>query len=235
MPPRVLVFIPTYNERENISALIKEVLGRGIPGLGVLVVDDSSPDGTAAIVEELAKTQTGLSLLRRSGPPGRGWAGREGFLHALEHGAEFLVEMDGDFSHRPDQIPRLLEAMKACDVAVGSRLIAGGSDADRGWARRWLTQAANAFVRSLLGLPVRDPNSGFRCFSRKALAALDPGSLGSRGPSILHETLFRAAAAGLRIREVPIDFRDRREGSSKLNLGRLLAGWLWILRLRLGR
>jgi dolichol-phosphate mannosyltransferase len=121
--------------------------------------------------------------------------------------------------------------MADCDLAIGSRMAPGGSDFDRpGW-RRWITRAANFYARTLLRLPVGDTNSGFRCFRREALAAIDPASLRSRGPSILHETLFRALRAGLRVKEVPIEFVDRKRGSSKLDLGRLLAGYFWILRL----
>ncbi len=231
--PGVLVMIPTFNERGNIAPLIDAILALGIPGLGVVVVDDESPDGTGELVAELARTRPGLSLLRRPPPAGRGLAGRDGFLYALEHGASFLIEMDGDFSHQPRDIPKLLEAMNACDLAIGSRLAPGGSDRDRPAVRRCLTLLANAYARGLLGLPVSDANSGFRCFSRKALAAVEPATLRSKGPAIIHESLFRAARAGLRLREVPIDFTDRRSGSSKLGLRRLAAGWLTILRLRL--
>src|SRR5262249_32018503 len=155
-----------------------------------------SPDGTAAAVDRLRFRYPKLSLLRRQGPAGRGLAGRDGFIRALESQANFIVEMDGDLSHQPKHIPALLAAMKDCDMALGSRLAAGGSDSDRPFWRRWLTGAANFYSRSLLGLPVADTNSGFRCFSRAALEKIDPPSLKSKGPSIVHETLFRAISAG---------------------------------------
>lgn len=225
--------IPTFNEAGNISPLLEAVFALGVPGLEVLVVDDESPDGTAGLVEELSKKRPGVHLLRRAPPAGRGLAGRDGFLYALELGASYLIEMDGDFSHQPRHIPALLAAMESCDMAVGSRLAPSGSDADRPAARRWLTLLANAYARSLLRLPVADTNSGFRCFSRKALEALNPSTLRSRGPSIIHESLLRAVQAGLRLKEVPIEFVDRKEGNSKLGLVQLAASYLWILKLRL--
>jgi|CXWL01.1.fsa_nt_gi dolichol-phosphate mannosyltransferase len=233
LTPRVLVMIPTFNERGNIEPLIDAVFALGVPSLEILVVDDESPDGTADLVAQSARTRPGLRLLRRPPPAGRGRAGRDGFLYALEHKADFLIEMDGDFSHQPRHIPALLSAMTSCDIAIGSRLTSGGSDARRPMLRRWLTVAANAYARRLLKLPVHDTNSGFRCFSRKALLAVEPSTLRSCGPSILHESLYRAVRAGLRLREVPIDFTERKEGDSKLGPALLAEGWLAILRLRL--
>jgi dolichol-phosphate mannosyltransferase len=228
---KTLVMIPTYNEADNIAALIAAILGLGLDGLEVVVVDDQSPDGTAGIVEGIAGRDRRVKLLSRAGPAGRGWAGRDGFLYGLEGGAHFLVEMDGDFSHQPKHIPALLAAMSDCDLAIGSRLVPGGSDWDRPIFRRWLTLAANAYARLLLRLPVGDTNSGFRCFSRRALEAVRPATLRSRGPAILHETLYRARRAGLRFKEVPIEFIDRKKGDSKLDLSRLAAGYLTVLKI----
>ena len=233
LTPKVLVMIPTFNERGNIAPLVDDILALSIPGLEILVVDDESPDGTGELVTDLARTRPALSLLRRPPPAGRGLAGRDGFLYALKHGASHLVEMDGDLSHQPRYIPALLAAMVSCDVAVGSRLAPGGRDAERPASRRWLTVIAGAYARLLLGVPVADPNSGFRCFSRKALEAIEPATLRSKGPAIIHETLYRATRAGLRLHEVPIDFTDRKTGASKLGLRRLATGWLAILKLRL--
>lgn len=231
--PRVLVLLPTYNEAANVEALVEELLSLKVPGLAVLVVDDMSPDGTGERVRALSARRPEVRLLERGGPRGRGHAGREGFLAALESGAALVVEMDADFSHRPQDLPALLAAMEECDVAIGSRLVAGGSDVDRGWGRRALTLCANAYARLMLGLRVGDVNSGYRCFSREALEAVRPATLRSSGPSILHETLFRAARAGLRAREVPIAFIDRKRGSSKLDWRKLASGYWWVLKLRL--
>ncbi len=229
----ILVLIPTFNEAENIEALVKDLLALGIPDLEVLVVDDSSPDGTGEIVERMARETKGVRLMKRLAPHGRGLAGRDGFLEALRLGASAVVEMDGDYSHQPRHVPKLLEALGAADMALGSRAAPGGSDRDRPLARRWLTVAANAFARTVLGLPVADCNSGFRAYTRRALEAIRPETMRSVGPSIVHEAVFRAARAGLKIREVPIEFVDRRLGSSKLSLPRLASGYLWILKLRL--
>lgn len=234
MKPRVVVMIPTYNEAGNAAALIDEILALGVPGLEILVVDDESPDGTSALVDELARTRPALRLLRRPPPRGRGLAGRDGYLAALASGAEFVVEMDGDFSHRPRHIPELLSAMDSADLVLGSRLAPGGGDRERSAFRRLLTALSGAWARVLLGVPVADVNSGFRCFSRAALEAVSPATLVSAGPAIVHETLLRASRAGLRVREVPIDFAERRSGESKLGARELAAGWLAILRLRLG-
>ncbi len=233
-PAKIVVVVPTYNEGENIASLIRELFALGVPGLEVLVVDDESPDGTSLIVSELKPRHPGLSLITRSGPRGRGFAGREGFVRALEDGAGVIVEMDADFSHQPREIPKLLKALEDCDMVVGSRMVHGGLDEDRSALRRLVTRGANAYARALLGIKVRDVNSGFRCFSRRAMEAIVPASLRSRGPSIVHEVLFRASRAGLKVKEVPIEFLDRKEGTSKLTLWRLAAGYFWIMRLRLG-
>ena len=230
---KTVVMLPTYEEAGNIGPLIEGLYGLGVPGLDVLVMDDRSPDGTAKEAAGLKARFPGLRVVERSGPAGRGLAGREGFLRALEAGADLVVEMDADLSHQPSQVPRLLEAMAECDVAIGSRMTSGGEDR-RSAPRRALTGLSAAYARLLLGLDVRDANSGFRCFRRSALEAIEPAALRSQGPSIVHEVLFRAARRGLRIREVPIEFAPRGSGRSKLDLPRLAAGWLWILRLRLG-
>jgi len=189
---------------------------------------EAQPDQRATEVGEHGLDQS----FKLCGPAGRGLAGREGMLRAMEEGADYAVEMDADFSHQPRHVPELLAAMEGCDLAIGSRAMDGGSDSDRPLWRRLLTRAANGFSSRLLGLQVRDSNSGFRCYSRQALRAIDPAALRSRGPSIIHEVLYRASKAGLRIREVPISFVDRKQGRSKLNLARLAAGYFWILRLR---
>lgn len=231
-PARVLVVVPTYNEAGNIERLVDALYGLGVDGLHVLVVDDQSPDGTAERVRALRARHPGLRLLERSGPAGRGLAGREAFLYALRQPTvEAVLEMDADFSHQPRHVPELLAALREADVAIGSRRVPGGSDLDRGLGRRVLTWVANLYARSLLRLPVLDTNSGFRAFRRRALEAIEPETLRSRGPSILHEVLYRAARAELSFREVPIQFVDRKEGRSKLNLALLASGYFWILRL----
>lgn len=233
---RILVVLPTYNEAANLEHLVSALYGLAVPGLQVLVVDDQSPDGTAEKARSLRGRFPGLRLIERSGPAGRGLAGKDGFVYALHQaGLEAVVEMDADFSHQPRHVPELLAALESADLVIGSRRVSGGSDDDRPPARRVLTWAANLYARKLLGVSVQDTNSGFRCYSRKALQAIEPETLRSEGPSIVHEVLFRAARAGLRIVERPIEFVDRKVGLSKLTLRRLAVGYFWILKLALAR
>jgi len=229
---KTVAFIPTYNERQNIPALVEGLFSQGVPDLQVVIVDDSSPDGTADAVRALQPRYPGLALLLRAGPRGRGHAGRAGFLECLRRGADRAVEMDADLSHDPKHVPALLAALERCDLAIGSRRVPGGRD-QRPWPRLALTRLANAWARGLLGGGVRDMNSGFRAFNRRALEAVSPETLRSSGPSIVHEALYRVMRAGLRVEEVPIVFVDRAKGDTKLDLGKLIYGFLWIVRLRL--
>ena len=229
---KTLVIVPTYDECENVGPLLDEIQKLGVPDLDVLVVDDASPDGTAARVREYAARNGFGDVLERDGEKGRGHAGREGFLLALERGAERIVEMDADFSHDPRYIPDLLAGLADHDVMLGSRFVHGGSDTDRAVWRRWLTTAANAYIRVVFGIGVRDANSGFRSFRREALLQLDPASLRSPGPAIVQEILFRAHRRGLRVGEVPVVFSDRVRGDSKLGWWQLWQGYVTVLRLR---
>ncbi|MAE70352.1 MAG: dolichyl-phosphate beta-D-mannosyltransferase [Gemmatimonadetes bacterium] len=227
-----LVVVPTLNERENIRPLLGRL--RALPiEVDVLVVDDNSPDGTWELVRDLAREDTRLHLLHRQGLQGRGLAGRDGFIEALRMGAQRIVEMDADLSHDPVHIPAMLNALERYDVVLGSRGIDGGSDADRGIGRKTLTIAANSFTRVVLGLRVRDCNSGFRAYRRSAMEAIDPISLKSFGPAIVQEVLYRAHRAKLDIGEIPIRFVNRRVGTSHLTFGKLLTGYLTVLRLRI--
>jgi len=230
---KTLVVVPTYDEADNVVPLLEAIGKLGVPDLEVLVVDDASPDGTADAVRAFARANPWASVLVRSGPRGRGLAGREGYLAALARGADFVLEMDADLSHDPGSIPDLLAAAREHDVALGSRFVGGGRDVDRALWRRLLTRAANAYIRVVFGIGVRDANSGFRCFRRAALEALDPASLASTGPAIVQEVLFRAHRRGLRVVEVPVVFRERRRGGSKLGWPALWQGYVTVLRLRL--
>ncbi len=230
---RTVVVVPTYNERENIGDLVTALLDLGVPGLEVLVVDDASPDGTGEVVRAIAAARPGVHLLARAGERGRGVAGREGFLRALALGADRVVEMDADFSHEPRAVPALLARLdEGADVAIGSRFVTGGAQRSRGALRRLVTRVSIAYVRALLGIGVRDPNSGFRAFRREALARIDPASLTATGPAIVHEVLLRAARAGCRIAEVPVHFVDRERGRSKLGVRELARGSWFVLALR---
>lgn len=229
---KTVVVVPTYNEGENVVPLLEAIRELRIPDLVALVVDDASPDGTAARARSYADGAPFVEVIERKGERGRGRAGREGFLAALERGADRVVEMDGDLSHHPRYIPELLEATETCDMVLGSRFVVGGRDTDRPLWRRLLTIAANRYIRLVFGTPVRDANSGFRCFRREALERIDPAALRSAGPAIVQEVLFRAHRRGLRIAEVPVVFADRARGDSKLGWLALWRGYFAALGLR---
>jgi len=229
-PLAVGVVIPTWNERENIAALVERVLAAD-PRIHAIVVDDDSPDGTGRAAEALARGSRRVTVLHRRGERGRGLAGREGFVHALARGCDLVVEMDADFSHDPADLPALIAAAREADVVIGSRHVPGGREMGRSALRRLITWCAGLYLRRALGVPrVRDVTSGFRCFRAEALRAADPATLRSRGPSIVTELLFRCRR--MRIVEVPITFRDRRAGASKFNLRAMWDSLLMPLRLR---
>lgn len=234
-PTRIVCTIPTYNEAGNILALCRELLALP-PDLHVLVVDDESPDGTGRLVEDLSASEPRVHVLRRKSDPGRGRAGRDGFVEALRLGARIVVEMDADFSHQPAHVPLLVARLDApgppVGLVLGSRGVAGGRDADRGWPRRLLTRAANFYIRTVLSLPVRDCNSGFRCWRRETLERIRVAETFSAGPAIVQELLFKTAQAGIGIAEVPIEFANRRHGTSTLTLRRLFTGYTTVLELR---
>ena len=229
MDKRVIVMVPTYNEAENIEMLIRGLRAQNVE---VLVVDDRSPDGTWQIVEKLSKDDSKIHMVVRDEKKGRGFAGREGFVRALEMGADIIVEMDADFSHRPADLPRLLEGIKQYDVVLGSRLIAGGKDVERGWLRKLITKASCAYARIILGLKVRDVNSGYRAFTQDAMEKIDPYRLRSAGPAIVHESLYYAHKANLKIGEVPITFVERARGKSNLSIKRLVESAIRDLKLK---
>lgn len=230
---KIIVTIPTYNERENIQGLIQEILDLGLSvNLSILVVDDNSPDGTGEIVRRLAQKEPYLGLLTRTGRRGRGTAGMEGFKEALRLGADYIIEMDGDFSHHPRFIVALLEAAEKGDVVIGSRFVRGGQDAERSPVRRFLTCLVRHFIRHYLRLPVQDVSSGFRLFHRRVLEELGQGNFISVGPSFVLEILYRSRLAGFRIAEVPIIFYDRKRGKTKLTLPKLLETLVTVLRFK---
>lgn len=206
------------------------------PNVRVLVIDDDSPDGTWRVVAEAAREEPRLLLLHRTEDRGRGRAGRAGFLKALELGADIVIEMDADFSHRPEYVPalvrRLLDPEHPAGLVLGSRGVAGGRDAERSLPRRWLTLVANAYIRLVLGVRVRDCNSGFRCWARETLERIHVEETFSAGPAIVQELLFKTVRAGIPVAEVPIEFKSREHGESTLTLKTLLTGYFVVLMLR---
>jgi glycosyltransferase involved in cell wall biosynthesis len=231
---RACLVLPTLNEAPNLPPLLAAIR-RAVPDLPILVVDDRSPDGTGAIAEELAARDEYLTVLHRDGPRGFGAALTAGFRRALADGAEAVLTMDGDFSHDPAEIKRLLGALESADMVIGSRYTAGGTIEAWSLYRRLLSAAANAFVRVLYDLPARDCTSGFRCYRRQALQAVPWERLHSTGYSFLVEVLYWASRSPqARVREIPIRFTERRAGRSKMGFREIVAGVFNLIRLRLG-
>ena len=229
---KTYVVIPTYNESENIEELLRSILKLDLEDIRILVVDDNSPDGTGNIVEDLSRNNDRVILLRRYKRKGRGSAGIDGFKYALQHGADYIIEMDGDFSHDPKYIPKFLQAIKNHDVVLGSRFIKGGKDLERGLKRQIITKLAGLYVRALLRIKIKDVSSGYRCFNRHVFDKVDLDDMVSGGPSIVLEKLYKIISKGFSVAEIPIVFTDRRQGKTKLDYITLLETLVMILRLR---
>jgi dolichol-phosphate mannosyltransferase len=234
-PGPVLVVVPTYNERENLE---RAVHGIRKAGYDVLVVDDSSPDGTADLARRLAREDGGIHVLQRPGKLGLGSAYVEGFRYGLEQGYELFVEMDADGSHLPQYLPRLVESSaRTGGLALGSRYVEGGSIVGWKWHRLLLSSAANTYCRLVLGLRVRDCTAGYRCYTRALLMAIDLDQVFSQGYIFQVEMLYRCIRLGFPVEEVPIRFEDRIAGVSKVSQGEVRKALLGVLLLRgrLGR
>ena len=228
---KVIVTVPTYNEAENIRDLVRDIRALG-EEYEVVVADDTSPDGTWQLVEAMSQEDPKVHLLLRKERPGRGSAGADAFRFAVDHGADQIVEMDADYSHHPKHIPEMLAALDEHDLVLGSRGVEGGGETGRGAARRIITKLANIYIRSVLGVRVRDCNSGFRAYRRRVFDRVVPEDIQATGPAIVQEVLYKCHMLGLSIGEVPILFVDRERGSSKLDLRRLIRGYTTVLRLR---
>jgi dolichol-phosphate mannosyltransferase len=234
--PETWLILPTYNEAENIAPFVEAVQAELPPGARVLIVDDSSPDGTGEIADRLAAEREGVRVLHRPLREGLGPAYVAGFREALAAGAGLILEMDSDFSHEPSYLPRLLEAMEGADLAIGSRYVDGGGVGDWGVVRRAISRGGNMYARVVLGLgvPVADLTGGFKCFRREVLEAIDLDAVQAKGYAFQVELTYRAVQRGFRVVEVPIVFRDRRVGSSKMSRA-IVAEAIWrvpLLRLR---
>lgn len=212
----VTVIVPTYNERDNIAALVERLLEHA--EVSVLVVDDASPDGTGAIADALAQQHPGrVEVLHRTGNRGFGRSYVDGIKHAVAQRADLICQMDADFSHDPAQLPALVAAAERADVVIGSRYVAGGGVVNWKLRRRLLSRVANVYVRAITHIAASDCTSGYRCWRREALEALPLDAFVSDGYSFLVEMLFTAARQGRRIVEVPITYVERREGQSKMS------------------
>ena len=228
MPERALVIIPTYNERENITRIIPAVLAQD-ERFEVLVVDDGSPDGTGDLVDRLATENPRVHALHRSGKLGLGTAYVAGFRWALERDYRYVFEMDADFSHNPDRLPKFLEAIQNADVVLGSRYQNGQINVVN-WpiSRLFLSYSANIYARHVTGLQVFDATGGFKCFRREVLEAIDLSDVRSNGYAFQIEMTFRAWKKGFRIMEIPIVFVDRTEGASKMSK-RIVREAVWMV------
>jgi dolichol-phosphate mannosyltransferase len=221
--------LPTYNEAENIEPFVEAVvpqLAKASRAHRVLIVDDNSPDGTGQIADRMAAQDSAIHVLHRPGKQGLGRAYLAGFAEALAGGADLVMEMDSDFSHDPRDIPRLIEAAEGADLVLGSRYVPGGGVRDWGRVRRAVSRGGCIYAQVILRVPVRDLTGGFKCFRREVLETLDLAAVHADGYGFQIEMTYRAIKAGFRVREVPIVFRDREVGTSKMNW-RIAAEAVW--------
>ena len=231
---RRLICLPTYNEHENLEPMVRALGGLGLDGLKVLVIDDSSPDGTGEIADRLAAELPWVHVLHRERKEGLGPAYLAGFRRALELGAEVVFEMDCDFSHDPADVPRLAEAAERADIVLGSRYVEGGGIRNWGLVRRFISRGGSLYAQVLLQLGIRDLTGGFKCYRRRVLETIDLDAIDSRGYAFQIETTYRAIRAGFSVVEVPITFADREVGGSKMSKAIVLEA-IWkvpALRLR---
>lgn len=228
---KTVVVIPTYDEAKNVEKMVRALLAR--PEFEVLIVDDNSPDGTGVIADHLAKSQKRLHVLHRTAKEGLGRAYVAGFKQALALGADRIVQMDCDFSHDPKDVARLIAT--EVDLVIGSRYVKGG--ATPGWPlkRRLISRAGGLFIRTVTGMPLKDPTGGFKCWTKEALNKIDFETVASKGYSFQLEMNHRAWKAGLTIKEIPITFTDRMDGYSKITPGIATESIKIALKLRFGR
>ena len=217
-PPRILVSLATYNERDNLAPLLWEVQ-KTLPAAEVLVIDDNSPDGTGRLADELAARNPQVHVLHRPGKLGLGTAILAAMRYALEHGYDYCINMDADFSHHPRYLPALVAGMGRHDVMIGSRYVPGGGTENWPLSRRLISRSVNGLVRLLMRLPPHDCSGAYRCYRVSKLREARLDQVVSRGYSFQQEVLYRCRKAGCRLGEVPIVFENRRAGASKVNLG----------------
>ena len=228
-PPRtpdVWVILPTYNEAENLERIVAAVLEHLPESRRVLIVDDNSPDGTGEMADGLAEADESIGVLHRERKDGLGPAYLAGFRVALDGGAERIIEMDADFSHDPAYLTELIGATERADLAIGSRYVPGGGITDWGPMRRFISRGGSAYARAALGLPIKDLTGGFKCFRRIVLETIDLDTIEARGYAFQVETTYRALKAGFRVVEVPIVFKDRTDGTSKMSRA-IVAEAMW--------
>lgn len=227
--------LPTYNEAENLEPLVAAALANLPDSARVLVVDDSSPDGTGQLADRLAANEPRIEVLHRAVKEGLGPAYVAGFRQALAAGAGRIMEMDSDFSHDPADLPRLLAATEEADVAIGSRYVSGGGVENWSRLRQAISRGGSTYARAVLGLPIRDLTGGFKCFRSEVLETIDLDAIASKGYAFQVEMTYRAIELGFSVKEVPIIFRERRAGASKMSRSIVLeAAWM-VPKMRWGR
>jgi len=242
---KTVVVIPTYDEIRNVAPMAEAVLAAGVPDLELLFVDDNSPDGTGDAIEALMKEEPRIRCLHRAGKEGLGRAYVAGFAKALEMGADFVIQMDCDFSHDPKDIVRLVAAItdnrqpttdnQQPGLVIGSRYVPGGSTPGWPFKRRLISRAGGVFIRTVTGMPLHDPTGGFKCWRAETLRKIDFATVGSKGYSFQLEMNHRTWKAGCTIKEIPITFTDRVEGYSKITPGIATESIKIALRLRFGK
>ncbi|MBA3824131.1 MAG: polyprenol monophosphomannose synthase [Ktedonobacterales bacterium] len=228
---RSIIIMPTYNERDNLPEIARAIFAAA-PWVNILVVDDNSPDGTGKIADQLAAEDGRLRVLHRTGKQGLGTAYIAGFKLAIEHNFDRIFEMDADFSHDPSYLPAFLRASENAELVIGSRYIPGGSTPNWSWLRRFISGGGNTFARSLLRMPVHDCTSGFRCYHRSALEAINLDSIRAQGYAFQVELVYRVLRARLRVTEIPITFVDRRVGQSKMSRRIFVEGFQYVMQTR---
>ena len=230
-PGPVWVVLPTYDERDNLAPLVRAVraeLAGVAPDHTILVVDDSSPDGTGELADRLAHDDSHVKVLHRPRKEGLGQAYLAGFEMALTAGAELILEMDADFSHDPSYLPRMIEAAREADLVLGSRYVPGGGTRNWGRLRSFVSRGGCWYARAVLGLPIRDLTGGFKCFRREVLEAVDLREIRSQGYAFQVELTYRTLKLGFRVKEIPIVFTDRRVGQSKMSR-RIVLEAMWMI------
>jgi len=230
---KIHIIIPTYNEKDNLESIVHEILRQNIPDLGIIIIDDNSPDGTGYLADRLAKNDARIFVIHRPKKMGLGTAYVQGFKKALaDPEAQYILEMDADFSHSPKYLPDFLRAIENNDLVLGSRYVSAGGVSNWGLSRRLVSWWANFLVRLILGISVKDLTGGYKCFRRKVLEEIDLNSVESNGYNFQIELNYKAFKKDFRIKEIPIIFEERRRGRSKFHVGIVLESFWKVLKLR---
>ncbi len=231
---KTLIIIPTYNERDNLGPLLKEIFSYA-PETDILIIDDNSPDGTGELADEIHQQNAQVNVLHRPGKQGLGTAYIAGFKYAIDHGYDSAFEMDADFSHDPRYLPDFLKAIENADVVIGSRYIPGGDTPNWSLLRRFISGGGNIFARYMLGIPVHDCTAGYRCYRREVLESIDLDAIQSQGYAFQIELAYRVMRHGFKIVETPIVFMDRRVGKSKMSRKIVIEGFTYVLKTRFSK